>query len=96
MENQFKNLKLDVNEKQRLDQEISRDELDIALDGANCKSAAGIDGISSKFIFKFFWEPLYKYAKCVFVKGRLTRSFKTAIIKLIPKKGLRNGVLFPY
>jgi len=47
------NLKLDENEKLRLDQEISRDELDIALAGANCKSAAGIDGISSKFIKRY-------------------------------------------
>jgi hypothetical protein len=89
------NLKLDENEKQRLDQEISRDELDIALDGANCKSAAGIDSISSKFIkryWEFFREPLYKYAKSVFVKGRLTRSFKTAIIKLILKKGLASDI----
>jgi hypothetical protein len=89
------NLKLDVNEKQRLDQEISREELNIALYGANCKSAAGIDGISSKFIkryWEFFRDPLYKYAKCVFAKGRLTWSFKTAIIKLIPKKGLATDI----
>ncbi len=55
------NLKLDVNERQRFDQEISREELDIALDGASCKSAAGIDGISSKFMkryWEFFRDPL--------------------------------------
>ncbi len=89
------NLKLNVNERERIDLEISREELDVALDGANCNSAAGIDGISTKFIkryWEFFREPLYKYAKSVFVKGRLTRSFKTAIIKLIPKKGLAKDI----
>jgi hypothetical protein len=69
--------------------EISIDQLDSALDGANPNSAAGIDGISTKFIkryWQFFREPLHKCTVSVFRKGRLTRSFKTAIIKLILKR----------
>ena len=31
--------------------------------------------------------PLLNYTRCVFRNGRLTQSFKTALIKLIPKKG---------
>jgi hypothetical protein len=85
------NLKLNENEKIRLEQEISREELDLALEGANPSSAAGIDGISTKFIKRYwdiFREPLFKYARTVFAKGNLTRTFRTAIIKLIPKKGI--------
>jgi exonuclease III len=89
------NLKLDINEKIRLEQEISRDELDLALDGANSSSAAGIDGISTKFIKRYwdiFRELLFKYARAVFAKGHLTRTFRTAIIKLIPKKGIATDI----
>ncbi len=89
------NLKLNDNERIRLEQGISREELDLALDGANSSSAAGIDGISTKFI-KRYWDifrvPLFKYARTVFEKGNLTRTFKTAIIKLIPKKGIATDV----
>ncbi len=90
-----RNLKLSDIEKNRLDTEISIDELDSALEGANPNFAAGIDGISTKFIkryWQFFREPLHKYTVSVFRKGRLTRSFKTAIIKLIPKKGLASDI----
>jgi hypothetical protein len=69
--------------------------LDLALDGANSSSAAGIDGISTKFIKRYwdiFREPLFKYARTVFVKGQLTRTFRTAIIKLIPKKGIATDI----
>ncbi len=50
-----RNLKLSDTEKNRLDTEISIDELDSALEGANPNSAAGIDGISTKFI-KRYWQ----------------------------------------
>jgi hypothetical protein len=66
------------------------DELNKALDGANGASAAGIDGLNTKFIKKFLYilsVPLLKYAETCFQKGRLTRSFKTAVFKLITKKG---------
>jgi hypothetical protein len=77
-------------ERTRLDQEISGEELDESLEGANLSSAAGIDGLSTKFIKRFWYifkTPLLNYTKCVFRNGRLTQSFKTALIKLIPKKG---------
>jgi hypothetical protein len=82
-----RNLKLSEDEKNRLEADLTADELDAALDGANLNSAAGIDGISTKFI-KRFWHifriPLLKYSWCAFRNGQLTQSFKTAIIKLIP------------
>ena len=65
-------------------------ELDKAAKEANVKSAPGPDGLSTKFILKF-WHylraPLYEYALCCFERGRLYGSFKTACVKLIPKKG---------
>ena len=70
--------------------DFSLDELDKALIGANSKSAAGGDGINNKFISKF-WKwlrvPLKKYSDCCLRKGDLTPPFKSATIKLIPKKG---------
>ncbi len=81
-----------LNEQKRttLDEPLTMDELNKALDGANGATAAGIDGLNNKFIKKFWYilnVPLLKYAETCFQKGKLTRSFKTAVFKLIPKKG---------
>jgi len=77
-------------EKDDLETPITLGELDAALKKSNKKSAPGIDGSSNKLIEKI-WSlvrvPLYRYAQCCFRKGRLTASFSTACIKLIPKKG---------
>ncbi len=88
-------LKLSDDERIRLEADLTADELDISLDGANCKSASGIDGISTAFIKRFwfiFRNPLLKYASTAFTRGSLTQSFKTAIIKLIPKKGDSSNI----
>jgi hypothetical protein len=85
-----KNLKLNEAEKAELELDFSLEELDAALEGANNNSAAGIDGYSTKFIKRFWFllkKPLLNYTAEVFRKKRLTSSFKTAVIKLIPKKG---------
>jgi hypothetical protein len=71
------------------------DELDKAVDEANVNSAAGIDGISLKFIKRYWYVfrvPLKKYADRSFLNGRLTHNFRTAIIKLIPKKGSSSDI----
>jgi hypothetical protein len=97
-----RNLKLSENERIWLDGPISEFELETALEGANLKSAAGIDGINTGFIKRYWYifkAPLLKYAAKVYEKKTLTQSFKTAIIKLILKKGmvgtLKNGVQYP-
>jgi hypothetical protein len=69
---------------------LSIEELDIALEGANKNSAAGMDGLSTRFISRFwshFRMPLHKYTGAAFQNGVLTNSFRCSIIKLIPKKG---------
>ena len=82
--------KLSNAEAELFEGDFSLDELDKALEGANSKSAAGGDGINNKFISKF-WKwlrvPLKKYSDCCLRKGELTPPFKSATIKLIPKKG---------
>jgi hypothetical protein len=73
----------------RLDMPITIHELDVSVLQAN-KSASGMDGISNCFIkkyWRFFRLPLYRYAKCVLHKQQLTPSFRSGLIKLIPKKG---------
>jgi hypothetical protein len=83
-------LKLTQEEKDSLESDFSLEELDLALEGANKKSAAGLDGLNTKFIARFwsvFRVPLHRYAATVFRNGSLTASFKSSIIKLIPKKG---------
>ncbi len=68
---------------------ISIEELDVSVSQGN-GSAAGMDGINNCFIKKF-WHllriPLHRYTTCCHQKGSLTQSFRTASIKLIPKKG---------
>ena len=77
-------------EKAALDSPFLICELDKAAKQANKKSAPGPDGLSTKFILKF-WHylrtPLFNYALCCFEKGSLSGTFKTACVRLIPKKG---------
>ncbi len=64
-------------------------ELDISAAQGN-RSASGMDGLSNCFIKKY-WEllrtALYRYSTHCHGTGLLTPNFKTATIKLIPKKG---------
>jgi hypothetical protein len=84
------NAKLNEREKEDLDRPLSINELDTAIKQCNKKSAPGTDGISNKFICHFWYyfrTPLLNYANCCYDKGELTTMFKTAKIRLIPKKG---------
>jgi hypothetical protein len=87
---EVQNAKLSEQEKTELDMPLTLEELTISVNKAKLKSAPGANGISNKFI-KRYWEflkrPLLKYANYAFTTGRLTNSFRTADIKLIPKKG---------
>ncbi len=95
--------KLDPEERRRLDTDITTDELDEAVRTCNMKSAPRIDGIGNNFIrkfWRFFRLPLTDYIAECKRNGRLTSTFKTALIKLIPKKGtpvrLKTGAHFRY
>ena len=89
------NLKLSEEEKNNLELPFTEDELGIALEGANSRSAPGLDGISTSFIKRFwfiFRSPLARYATETFRKKSLTNSFKGSMIKLIPKKGAAKDI----
>jgi hypothetical protein len=80
------NSKLNEDEKNNLESPLNISELDESVTKLNLRSAPGIDGVSNRFIANFR-EPLHSYAiKCI-DNGRLTDTFRTAIIRLIPKKG---------
>ena len=84
------NSKLSKNEAAQLEIPLSLFELDEASKQANTKSAPGIDGLSTEFILKYwkvFRVPLHRYANICFLKGELSATFKSANIRLIPKKG---------
>jgi hypothetical protein len=73
----------------RLDLPISIEELDKSISQGN-KSACGMDGLSNCFIKKywhFFRTPLHNYLATVLEKKELMPTFRTGLIKLIPKKG---------
>jgi hypothetical protein len=82
--------KLTEEEKYQLDSALTVEEFDKAVKQIKIKSAPGLDGISNKFIKKFwpfFRKPIFDYTNFCLERGELTESFKTAKIKLIPKKG---------
>ena len=84
------NSKLTDAEKTELESPITLLELEKSMSNSNMSSAPGTDGISNKFIKRFwniFKTPLLKYANHCFFTGTLTDSFKGAKIRLIPKKG---------
>ena len=86
----IKSCLLDEDDRRRLDAPMTPEELDAALRRCNMRSAPGIDGLNNRFIKKFwifFREPLCEYFECCRAKGTLTSTFRTALIKLIPKKG---------
>ncbi len=100
---QIQNSKLPLNIANSLEAPLSVDELDVSRKECKSNTAPGIDGISYAFIKKF-WSilriPLTNYANSCFEKQSLTTNFKTAAIKLIPKKGdptqIKTGGLFPF
>jgi len=82
--------KLTPIERDTLDTPLTKKELDTSMEQANFKSAPGIDGISNKFLHKywdFFGTALFNYATFCFERGNLAANFLSASIKLIPKKG---------
>jgi hypothetical protein len=84
------NSKLTDAEKNSLDRPLTIEELDNSMRKSKLNSAPGIDGISNRFIrdcWDFFRVPLYKYALKCYEKGELTDNFRSAKIRLIPKKG---------
>jgi hypothetical protein len=85
-----KNSILTDDENAILDRPLLIDELDESVNKCNIRSAPGIDGLSNVFIKKYwmyFRVPLFKYAIYCFESGSLTQNFRSASIKLIPKKG---------
>jgi hypothetical protein len=81
---------LNEEEKTRLEADVTIGELDEAVEKINLGSAPGIDGLNNRFIKKFwslFRVPLYEYTVECIANKRLTGTFRTALIRLIPKKG---------
>jgi hypothetical protein len=90
-------------ERTRLETPLSLDELDESVRRCNLRSAPGIDGIINNFIKKFwpyFRSPLHDYIVHSNNSGILSPTFRTALIKLIPKKGdtsqIKNWRPTPY
>jgi exonuclease III len=77
-------------EAESLDAPLRLEELDESMRTANMRSAPGFDGYSNSLILKcwpYFRIPLLNYFNCCLRKGSLTENFKSACIRLIPKKG---------
>jgi hypothetical protein len=85
-----RNSVLTHDEKLSLDSRLTIEELDRSLEKANMKSSPGHDGFSNvliKHCWKYLRYPLFNYANHCFETGILTQNFRSAVIKLIPKKG---------
>ncbi len=82
-------------ERNRLEADLAIDELDDAVSKCNGNSAPGIDGLGNRFIKKFwplFRVPLLEYVRVCCNRGTLTETFRTALIRLIPKKGDTSNI----
>jgi hypothetical protein len=72
-----------------MERDVTLEELDVSALQGN-RSAAGMDGLSNCFIkryWTYFRVPLHRYLRRCFDISRLTDTFRTAKIKIIPKKG---------
>jgi hypothetical protein len=84
------NSRLTVQESDRLEQQLTMAELDIAAKKGKIRSAPGADGFSNQLIikcWKYFRFPFFAYVNHCYATGTLTHNFRSAKIKLIPKKG---------
>jgi hypothetical protein len=82
--------KLNEDERNELEMDLRLEEFDAAIDQAKLNTSPGIDTISNRFIKRFwniFRKPLYDYTIHCYGTGRLTDNFRSAKIRLIPKKG---------
>jgi hypothetical protein len=90
-----KNSKLTEVEKNLINGNFSVQELDAAVRDSSSATASGPDGIGNaciKKIWPYIRIPLTNYANCCHTKGVLTDNFRTASIKLIPKKGDKSKI----
>jgi len=82
--------KLDMDERNSLEGNVTLEELDKALKTSNLQSSNGWDGISYILIKRFFEHLgilIVNMANECFLNGELTSTFRMGLIKLIPKKG---------
>jgi exonuclease III len=85
-----RNSMLTDQEKTVLDSPITLAEFDIAVKKGKIRSAPGADGYTNTLIlhcWKFLRLPLFNYANFCYNSGKLTHNFRSARIRLIPKKG---------
>ena len=84
------NSKVPQNLAENFEQALSLYELDQSINECNTHTSPGTNGVNFAFLKKF-WNllrtPLKQYADYCFANGTLTQNFKTAAIRLIPKKG---------
>jgi hypothetical protein len=82
--------KISDHERARLDSDLRIEEFDQAVKEIKSNTAPELDGISNRFIKKswdLFRVPLYNYATYCLDQGQLTENFRSAKVRLIPKKG---------
>ena len=82
--------KLNEDERDLMEIPLTIEELDQSINQAKLKSTPGADGFSNYFIKEYchiFCTPLHKLSVDCYANNKLTKSFRSAEIKLIPKKG---------
>ena len=84
------------NDRIKLDEPISKDELDRALKNMKNNKSPGLDGYSPEF-FKVFWPQLGNFfLNCIndcFVNNKLTESQTVGLITCIPKSGKARNLI---
>ena len=77
-------------EKESLEGRVTLNELEKSLEKSNMNSSCGWDGVSY-FVIKRYWSEigpiLVKATNEGFVNGEMGATFRTGLIKIIPKKG---------
>jgi hypothetical protein len=80
-------------ESEWLDRPLTLAELDISAKRGKIRSAPGADGFSNQLImrcWKYFRKAFFAYTMHCHAIGTLTHNFRSAKIRLIPKKGELN------
>ena len=93
--NFLQQIKFDAKHLNEINKLINEKEIEIAIDSLNSDAAPGSDGLTAEFykIFKkIIITDLYELFNNIFLKGKMPKSMREAIVKLLYKKNDHKNI----
>ena len=88
-------IKFDTEHLHEINKFINENEIEVAIDSLNSDAAPGSDGLTAQFykIFKkLILTDLYEVFNNIFLKGKMPKTMREAIVKLLYKKNDHKNI----